>query len=201
MNTKMISWGFTRLSCESGIYYRKREQGIVITAIHVDDFLSIADSVTENENFIAQMEFTWTISKLGKPCYAVGIGIEWDYENRMVHLSQTALIDKIINQFGQSDATLLSVPMDLNQKLRRVNRKSHSLEDTDKLFKLPYHPLVGSLLYLCIGTRPDISYAVQQLSQFLDTFLFAHWAAAIRVVRYLKGTQNLKLQLGGLHPI
>lgn len=108
-----------------------------------------------------QIDVKTAISKLGKPRYAVGIGIEWDHKNCTVYLSQNALINKIINQFGQSDATPLSVPMDPNQKLQRVDRKSHSLEDTDKLLKLPYHPLVGSLLYLCIGMRPDISYAVQ----------------------------------------
>ncbi|KDR74045.1 hypothetical protein GALMADRAFT_25229, partial [Galerina marginata CBS 339.88] len=41
MNDAMISWGFTRLSCESCIYYRKEDTGIVAAAVHVDDFLSI----------------------------------------------------------------------------------------------------------------------------------------------------------------
>ena len=63
--------------------------------------------------------------------------------------------------------------------------------------ELPHSSLVGCLLYLAIGTRPDIAYAVQQLSQYLDSYSYAHWNAAIRVVRYLKGTRDLKLVLGG----
>ena len=57
--------------------------------------------------------------------------------------------------------------------------------------------LVGALIYLTIGTRPDIDYAFQQLSQFLDCYSFNHWNTAIRIVRYLKGTRNLQLVLGG----
>ena len=49
--------------------------------------------------------------------------------------------------------------------------------------------------------QPDITYAVQQLSQFLDSYMYAHWNAAIRVVRYLKGTWDLKLTLGSHKPI
>ena len=49
MNEAMMLWGFIQLSCESCIYYRKAESGIVVAAVHVDDFLSITDSPTKNE--------------------------------------------------------------------------------------------------------------------------------------------------------
>lgn len=65
--------------------------------------------------------------------------------------------------------------------------------------RTPYRSLIGSLMYLAIGTRPDISYAVQQLCKFLDSYGPAHWEAAKRVVRYLKGTRTLSLVLGGDH--
>ncbi|KDR64927.1 hypothetical protein GALMADRAFT_82513, partial [Galerina marginata CBS 339.88] len=49
--------------------------------------------------------------------------------------------------------------------------------------------------------RPDISYAVQQLSQFLDAYTYMHWYAAVWVVQYLKGTRTMKLRLGEKDPI
>lgn len=63
----MVSWGFTRLACESCIYYRKQVTGTVIVAVHVDDFLSIVSSKDENEQFKAQLKEAWTISDLGTP--------------------------------------------------------------------------------------------------------------------------------------
>ena len=50
-----------------------------------------------------------------------------------------------------------------------------------------YKRLVGSLVYLTV-TRPDISYAVHQVSQYLSAPRSTHYAAVLRILRYLKGT-------------
>jgi Reverse transcriptase (RNA-dependent DNA polymerase) len=96
----MINWGFTCLSCESCIYYHKTDSGIIIAAVHVDDYLSIADSKEENEHFKDQMQKVWTISELGTAHFIVGIAVTWDRTTQTVALSQTALINKIVDQFG-----------------------------------------------------------------------------------------------------
>ncbi|KAK4380827.1 Retrovirus-related Pol polyprotein from transposon RE2 [Sesamum angolense] len=57
-----------------------------------------------------------------------------------------------------------------------------------------YRRLVGRLLYLGF-IRPDISYSVQQLSQFLTRPCEAHWKTTVHVVRYLKGTPTKGLFL------
>jgi len=201
LNEAMTNWGFTRLTCEPCIYYRKSETGTVITNVHVDDFLSIASDMAENERFKNQMKSIWTISELGAATFCVGIAISRDFANKTVYLSQTALIDKIVTIFGQSDSHPISTPMDPGLKLRRPDRKTITPEEKTRLDKIPYRSLVGCLIYLTVGTRPDISYAVQQLSQFLDSYSLAHWNAALRVVRYLKGTRDLKLCLGGSSPV
>lgn len=68
LNENMVGkWGFTRLACESCVYYRKSDHGIVIAAVHVDDFLSIASSKRANEHFKSQLKQVWTISDLGTP--------------------------------------------------------------------------------------------------------------------------------------
>ena len=72
-----------------------------------------------------------------------------------------------------------------------------SEEDVCCLQAIPYRTLVGSLMYIAMGTHLDIAFAVQQLSQYLDCYSLTHWDAAKHVVRYLKGTQELWLQLGG----
>jgi len=51
---------------------------------------------------------------------------------------------------------------------------------------LRYRRLVGRIIYLGV-TRPDISYAIHTLSQFMHAPRIEHWEAAVRVVRYLKG--------------
>lgn len=138
MNENMVNWGFTHLSCESCIYYHKSNTGTTIAAVHVNDFLSIADSKAENKKFKDQMQKIWMISNLGVLRFVVGITIEWDNTNCTVKLSQTALIDKIIQQFGQKGSSPLSIPMDPDIKLRRTNQKNLTDEDQLALSKLPY---------------------------------------------------------------
>ena len=53
---------------------------------------------------------------------------------------------------------------------------------------------MGGLLYLVQGTRPDIAFAVGDVSRFNSCYGKAHWLAVKRIVRYLKGTKHLKLK-------
>jgi hypothetical protein len=58
---------------------------------------------------------------------------------------------------------------------------------------VPYQEAIGSLMYASVATRPDISFAVSTLSQFLDNPGRAHWDAMKHVLRYLSGTQDFEL--------
>lgn len=70
-------------------------------------------------------------------------------------------------------------------------------KETAMMRNVPYHEAVGSLMYASLGTRPDITYAVQTVSRFSKNPGLAHWEAVKRIFRYLKGTKNLWLTYGG----
>ena len=199
MNKKMLAWGFNCLSCKSCVYYRKTDRGTVICVVHVDDFLFIASNKNENKVFKNQMHEAWTISDLGNIRFVIGIAVHWDRLNQTVMLSQTALIDKIVTQFGQWNTSPSSLLMDPELKLQHAVYKNMSKDELDEIKKLPYRLLVGCLLYLSIGTHPDITYSVQQLSQYLDCYSYAHWNTAIHVVHYLSGMWELKLCLSRIN--
>ena len=63
--------------------------------------------------------------------------------------------------------------------------------------KTTYREMIGSLMYLSTMTRPNITYAVSTLSQYLDSPHTTHLEAVKRVFRYLAGTKHLRLVLGG----
>jgi hypothetical protein len=201
MHKAMLDWGFKRLHADPCIYYRVSSLGIVLSAVHVDDFLIVSSTPDASRAFKEELKSLWTISDLGEARFCVGIAISRNRADRTISISQTALIDRIIQQFGQADADPISTPMDpsVAQSLTRPSPSDAPLSDTAtyELARLPYRSLIGSLMYLAIGTRPDISFAVARLCQFLDCYRRAHWNAAVRVVRYLKGTRLLALTLGG----
>jgi len=82
----------------------------------------------------------------------------------------------------------VSTPLEPGFKLvkQEVGTNDHQCE-------VPYRELIGALMYLSVGTRPDITHAVSYLSQFNSCYTEAHWKAAKRVLRYLKGTNNVGL--------
>ena len=105
------------------------------------------------------MHATCTISNLRNVRFVIGIAVTWDRPNKMVMLSQTALIDKIIAQFGQRNASPSLLPMDPGLKLWRTNYKNMSKAKLEEIKKLLYRSLVKCLLYLSIDTCPDITYS------------------------------------------
>ncbi|XP_057671346.1 uncharacterized protein LOC130903102 [Diorhabda carinulata] len=60
--------------------------------------------------------------------------------------------------------------------------------------KIPYQELIGSLKYLAVMTRPDISHAVSLLSQYNNSYTKLHWQYVKRVLRYLKGTADFSMK-------
>ena len=53
--------------------------------------------------------------------------------------------------------------------------------------------LLGSLMYLMLSVRPEICYAVGYMGRFQQSTSDAHWIVLKRILRYLRGTQNMKL--------
>ena len=195
MDARMKTIGFTQLSVEHCIYYRKRESGVVFAAVIVDDFTVAASSAEEELRFEEELRKEWQISR-GEANFIVGWAIRRDRARRTVYLSQKALIDRIITELNCKDANPVRTPLPPNTRLTKRDLPQ-SEEEGRRAAKQPFRQLVGVLMYLAISTRPDIMLAVSLLSRFNSAHGDTHWKAAIHVVRYLKGTRDYELELGG----
>ena len=195
-------WGFERLDCEWCVYRRTSPTGTVLFAVHVDDIISAGSTSEENDRFRDELKSKWEITELGEPRLALGIAISRDRDDRSITLTQSSKIDRLVEEYGQSDARTVDTPMVAGLQLRRPDKTAPVPADVSEWAeRTPYRSLVGSLMYLSVATRPDISYAVGRLSSFLDCYRLEHWDAAIRVLRYLKGTATYGLTLGGRNPL
>jgi hypothetical protein len=195
-------WGFERLECEWCVYRRNSPTGTVIFVVHMDDIISAGLSPEENEHFCDLLKSKWEITQLGEPKFALGIAISCDRPNHSITLSQSSKIDQLVEEYGQTNARTIDTPMVTGLQLRRPDKSAPvPSEIVEWEARTPYRSLVGSLMYLSVATRPNISYAVGHLSSFLDCYRPEHWEAAIRVLRYLKGTRTHALTLGGNNPL
>ena len=88
----------------------------------------------------------------------------------------------------------MTTPADTSVKLKKSEIIS---EDNPKEDNILYRQAVGSLMYLMLGMRPDISFAVNKVAQYSTCYDNTHWTAMKRIFRYIKGTANHTLILGG----
>lgn len=110
------------------------------------------------------------------------LGIEVDRFSKGIFLSQSKYTHDLIKEYKLSSSRPLQLPLDPNIKL--------SLNLGDPLpIKSSYQTLIGKLIYLTL-TRPDISFAVHTLSQFMHQPTTIHMQAAKRILRYLNNNPS-----------
>ncbi|XP_022019721.1 uncharacterized mitochondrial protein AtMg00810-like [Helianthus annuus] len=127
----------------------------------------------------------FAMKDLGPLTYFLGISVTRTGDT--LFLSQQAYAKDIIHRAGMDSCKPAVTLVDTQSKLGSIS---------DSLFDNPttYRSLAGALQYLTF-TRPDITYAVQQICMHMHAPCLAHWNALKRIIRYLQGTSHLGLQL------
>ena len=108
------------------------------------------------------------------------LGLEITHSTDGLYITQVKYASDLLSIAGLIDSKTVDTPVELN---------AHLTPSGGKLLSNPsiYRRLVGSLVYLTV-TRPDISYAVHQVSQYLFTQRSIHYAVVLLILRYLKST-------------
>ncbi|XP_059277597.1 uncharacterized mitochondrial protein AtMg00810-like [Lycium ferocissimum] len=99
-----------------------------------------------------------------------------------IMLTQQKYASNLVATAGLTDDKVVYTPMEINTKYKEADGEPFS----DPTL---YRQLVGSLVYLTM-TRPDISYAVQVLSQFVANPYRVHYTALLCVIRYVRGSMS-----------
>ncbi|XP_016540941.1 uncharacterized mitochondrial protein AtMg00810-like [Capsicum annuum] len=128
---------------------------------------------------------TWNF--VDKPTNGVLIGMykqEYgvDYEETFVPVAKMTMASDLVAMTGLTDDKVVYNPMEINTKYKKADGEPFS----DPTL---YRQLVGSLVYVTM-TWPDISYAVQVLSQFVANPYRIYHTALLRVIRYVCGSMN-----------
>ena len=108
------------------------------------------------------------------------LGLEITHSTDGLYITQAKYASELLSQAGLTDSKTVDTPVEFNAHLTLSGGKPLSNPSL-------YRRLVGNLVYLTV-THPDISYAVHQVSQYSSTLRSTHYAAILRILRYLKGT-------------
>jgi histone deacetylase 1/2 len=116
-------------------------------------------------------------------------GIEVSKVRDGIVLTQEKYANDVLERVGMIDCKPVSSPLSTTEKLSRFEGDVLGPKDATH-----YQSIVGALQYLTL-TRPNISFAVNKVCQFLHAPTTVHWAAVKRILRYLKQSTNLGLKI------
>ncbi|CAL1357037.1 unnamed protein product [Linum trigynum] len=170
--------GFVASRADPSLLLYHRGASFVAALIYVDDVVLTGNDdafISRVKSFLDDM---FSIKDLGPLKYFLGIEVARSPAG--IILSQRKYTLDILHDAGVAGARPSSFPMEQNHTLTRPGPASDEVVDASS-----YRRLVGRLLYLTV-TRPDITYAVNVLSQFVHAPRPEHVTAAHRVLRYLK---------------
>lgn len=159
----------------------------IIVAVYVDDLLLAGKSEKRIQEIKRCLSDQFQMQDLGRLSHFLGIQVVQELEQGRIWIGQAAYAQRLLESYGMNDSKSVNTPSDSESKL------SAQVEGEGEADKKMYQAAVGSLLFLSTKTRPDLAYAVGNVARFCSNPTKAHWSAVKRIMRYIKGTQQLGL--------
>jgi hypothetical protein len=188
---EVIDWfkgnGYIAANDAQTIWIKRDKVGVIIHALYADDFLHFTNNKVLYQDFQKQFRKRFDV-KTGTVGVYLGNQISVDHGKLTVDLNQTEYVRELLERFKLTNCLPVSTPM--VQRLSALN----SGEKLSAEEQVLYRNMVGSLLYLACWSRPDISFAVSELSRFVSSPGQNHMQAVKHLLRYLKGTSELGLR-------
>ncbi|KAI3630368.1 hypothetical protein MIR68_011803 [Amoeboaphelidium protococcarum] len=181
--------GFERSRADNCLYFRRYKGWLSLIVLYVDDILLIAKESNDVKRLQQELQRKFDMKDPGVAEFIVGMKVECNWEKKTIALSQPAYIDKILSRFNLSNCNPALTPF-----AKPIAAKS---DIANSIPKSQYRTLIGSVMYLMVATRPDISFAVSQLSSCLEHRFDVALQQAKRLLRYLKVTRDFKLTFDG----
>ncbi|GJW81786.1 retrotransposon protein, putative, ty1-copia subclass [Tanacetum coccineum] len=163
----MLSNGFKRSSYDSCVYYRSYAPcEYIYLFLYVDDMMIACKSKTEIGSTKSLLKKEFDMKELGEAKKILGMEIVRDRSRKILRVSQSGYVSNILNNFRIDNGKSVKRPLGGHFKL---SLKDCPIRDCDieMMSKVSHANVVGSLMYLMVCTRPDISYAVSVVSRHL----------------------------------
>ena len=177
--------GFIKSNVDLCLYIYGEGENIIYLLIYVDDLLICGRNQKNIHKIKKLLSDKFKMKDLGKIKEYLGINVDYNYKDCKMTLSQEKHIDSLADKYQIKDSRLYSTPIETSLKIEKSDKCEPNLK---------YRNLIGALLYISSGTRPDISYSVNYLSRFQNCYTETHWKYALRILKYLYLTKELSLQ-------
>ncbi|CAM8887426.1 unnamed protein product [Rhodiola kirilowii] len=179
----LLSHGYNRGEVDKTLFLLKEGSDTLVVQVYVDDIIFGSTNPMLVKKFTDLMSSEFEMSMVGELKYFLGLQVAQDGDGTRVH--QQKYVREILKKFGMESAKTCATPMSPNDSL---GKDESSLQVDPTL----YHGMISSLLYLT-ASRPDILFSVCLCARFQADPRETHVKAVKRILRYLKGTDDLCL--------
>jgi hypothetical protein len=177
----LVALGLRRTHADHSVFVGEE----LCVLIYVDDIFILAPSIDAVKPLVDGIKKQFNCTDNGLLNRFIGMDIVRDSDG--IFITQASYIEDCLKRFGL--ATCKPSPTPFNPKIvLAVNKETASADDIHA-----YQVRIGTLIWIMIGTRPDIAFAVSVLSRFASNPSKNHFIALQRVFRYLAGTKTLSL--------
>ena len=191
--------GFHQLKNDPCIFMMKVRSHTLIVGVYVDDVVLAHDSPELLRWFTAKFTGVggFNATHKGKLDWFLGMGVD-HHSDGSITIDQSKYCEKMLGKFIPSHSTSSrSHTSPCNPDSFQRLTTSRNPAEREKLSKLPYLELVGSLLYLSTMTRPDIAYHMSVLCSFMHDPSLDCYNAAVDLLLYVGNTKHYHLRYGG----
>jgi histone deacetylase 1/2 len=186
LTSTLLQLGFVASKCDPSLFTLASKDVCIYILVYVDDIIITGNSQPKVQSLVDKLHTTFALKQLGNLDYFLGIQVTHLPDGSLM-LNQNKYIADLLAKASMSEATSLPTPMISSAKLSKHGGTTMS----DPTL---YRSVVGALQYATL-TRPDISFSVNKVCQFLSDPHEEHWKAVKRILRFLKGTLHHGLLL------
>ena len=169
------------------LYTNYSDLGMLFLLIWVDDIIILSNSEDLLNSFKQTLTNKFKCKDMGQLKYF--LGIEFKITPNNVSMNQNMYSNSILERFGMMNSKPSNIPIDPSvYQILKDHKQDKPMQNPTR-----FRELVGRLIYLMTATRPDLSFAVSLLSQFMSKPSYIHFKLAENTLRYLKHTMNFSL--------
>ncbi|MBS1768271.1 MAG: hypothetical protein JSS77_01290 [Acidobacteria bacterium] len=182
-------FGFIKNPYDECVFNKEMYGKQCTVMIYVDDLKISCQDRRGVEDVIKRLKEVYKVINVYYDDVIDYLGMDFDYSKPgLVSISMKSLIDQVLNDIPVSKESRTPANIDLFS----VDESSQQL---DKEKKEKFHSIVAKLLYMAKRGRPDILTAVAFLTTRVLNSTEQDWMKLERIIQYLKGTKELKLNL------
>jgi Reverse transcriptase (RNA-dependent DNA polymerase) len=185
IKARLTSMGYQNTQSDHAVFTRFADPHTSIIVLYVDNITMASSSLQEIQKDKALLCQYYKMTNLGDLAWILGMHVTHDRDTRWISLSQEKYLNEVLERFGKSSIRPISTPAIANEHL-------HKLSQPESDAKL-YQSAVGALMYLMVGTCPDLSYAVLALRRHNAMPGPSHLHSLECVFKYLCGSMSLRL--------